>query len=399
MWFYNEPFDDEKMKRVDIGFTVEPTEPDAYITFALNYATPEWPPGQQIPPLPELLEPGQEDQVIQRVILFEGEIPALLEREYTYYIKDYNPEWVSVDVMGQNFLLDGWLEHTCFQSLDLAFVINGEEGEPSIDIDKKVSKDDGITWSDEVDVELDDTVRFKITVENDGDVDLNYIKIIDTLPSCLEYADNADPVEPMISGNKLTWIYTYLNVGQKLEFEFDAKAIETGENINEVSVTTFEEVSDVSTATVNVGEIPVPKIGCEGELRWSDITPNSTVTGTIYVKNVGDLGSKLKWKVCGNPSWGTWNFNPQSGIDLKPSDGLKAIDVTVMVPNQQNQQFSGQITLCNEEDSTDTCTIQVSLATPKNKAIKSPFIQFLEDLLQNHLHLFPLLRQLLALEV
>lgn len=394
MWFYNDPFDDERMKRADISVFVQPLEPGAPsdITFAINWATPAWSElGNQYPPIPPI---ENEELYIERDILFEGPIEGPTELEFTYYIKDYNPEWVSIDIMGQFFILEGTIEHTCFQSLDLAFVITGDdEGEPSIDIDKKVSKDGGITWSDEVDVELDDTVRFKITVENDGDVDLNYVKITDTLPSCLEYADNADPVEPMISGNKLTWIYTFLNVGQKEEIEFDAKAIETGENINEVSVTTYEEASDSGTATVNVGEMPVPKIGCEGELRWSGITPNSTVTDTIYVKNTGDPGSKLKWKICGNPTWGTWDFNPPSGTDLKPSDGLKAINVTVVAPNQQNQQFSGQITLCNEEDSTDTCTIQVSLATPKNKAINTLLLQFLE----HHLRMFPILRQLLGL--
>jgi len=401
IWFYDHPFDPERYKEIDVSFQLFKANPGmpSYVEIAINWATDFWEPGGP-PPLPPL-DPQYEDVVIGRYTLLESE--EFREGFYefpTFYIEEYNPEWVSMDVRGFNYrIVEGIIAHDCLpstsqQSLDLAFVITGEETEePSIDIDKKVSKDGGITWSDEVDVEFDDTVRFKITVENDGDVDLNYIQIVDTLPSCLEYADNAYPVEPIISGNKLTWIFTFLNVGQKKEIEFDAKAIETGENINEVSVTTYEEVSDSSTATVNVGEIPAPKIGCVGELRWSGIKPNSTVTGTIYAENIGDPGSKLKWKVCGNPPWGTWNFNPPSGTDLKPSDGLKAINVTVMAPNQQNQQFSGQITLCNEEDSTDTCTIQVSLATPKNKAINPLFLRFLEQ----YPHIYQILKYLLGI--
>jgi len=382
MWFYNAPYDDERMKRVDINAVIQSIEPGApsHITFAINWATPEWSElGNQYPPIPPI---ENEERYIERDILYEGPIDDVREFSFTYYIRDYNPEWVSIDIMGQFVLVEGTVEHTCFQTLDLAFVINGEEGNPDIDIDKKVSNDGGITWSDEVNVELDDTVRFKISFENTGDVDLNYVKIVDTLPNCLEYKDNADPVEPIISGNTLTWIYTYLNVGQKKEIEFDAKAIEPGENINEVLVTTLEEISDNDNATVNVGEMPIPDLDCEGEIRWSNIKPTSNVSATIYVKNIGDVGSNLKWRVCNYPtSWGSnWVFNPDHGSNLKPSDGLKAITVSVEAPNQQNQQYTGQIELCNEEDSTDTCTIQVSLATPRNKALNIQLFLFLQRL-------------------
>jgi len=290
------------------------------------------------------------------------------------------------------------LHYPTGMTMDLAFVIAVADN-PDIDIDKKVSNDGGITWSDEVNVEFDDTVRFKITVENTGDVDLNYIKIVDTLPSCLEYADNADPIEPIISGNTLTWIYTYLNVGQIKEIEFDAKAIEPGENINRVTVTTLEEIQASDNATVNVGDIPVPDLDCEGEIRWSSITPGSIVTDTIYVKNVGDPNSNLKWRVCGYPtSWGAnWSFSPDHGDNLKPSDGLKAITVTVDAPSQQNQQFTGQIELCNEEDSTDTCTIQVSLATPRNKTFNLQLFLFLQKLSENFPEFEKIIKQIFGI--
>jgi len=42
-------------------------------------------------------------------------------------------------------------------------------------------------------------------------------------------------------------------------------------------------------------------------------------------------------------------------------------------------------------------TLEVSM--PKNKAINTPFLQFLENLLQSHLHLFPILQQLLRLGI
>ena len=138
-----------------------------------------------------------------------------------------------------------------------------------------------------------------------------------------------------------------------------------------------------------------PDLDCEGTLSWSDVKPGSTATDTFYVKNVGDLFSELDWEKCDEPTWGTWTFNPSSGDDLKPEDGKLTVQVTVVAPNEKNKQFTGQVKICNKEDTSDYCIIQVSLATPKNKPfINSPFLQFLE----NHPYMFPLLRQMLNLQ-
>ena len=402
IWFYNAHFSYDKYKEIYVSFICDPMSPDP-VYFVINWATDYWEPGGP-PPLPrDVPDPQYEDIIIGRWP--SGVQPIPVEpgfNEFWLTIPDYNPEWVSIDFMGTSFtIVDGIIIHQCLppahaESLDLAFVITGESAS-SIDIDKKVSDDDGVTWSNEVDVELEDTVRFKITVENDGEVDLTNIKVVDTLPGCLEYADNADPTEPSISGNKLTWTFPGpLKPGETIEIEFDAKAIEEGENINDVTVTTDEGASDYDTATVNVGAKPIPKIGCGDDLRWTSVKPGSTQTGTITVKNIGDPGSQLKWKICGNPTWGSWSFNPPSGTGLTPAMGPLSITVTVVAPTQQNQQYSGQITLCNEEDITDTCNIPVSLATPKNKPyINTPFLRFLENLMEQHPLLLPMLRCLL----
>jgi hypothetical protein len=135
-------------------------------------------------------------------------------------------------------------------------------------------------------------------------------------------------------------------------------------------------VVDTDTAIVQVGEPVVPDLDCEGSLTWTRVQPGSTQTGTIYVKNVGDPGSNLNWEVCEEPNWGMWTFTPEDGSNLKPADGLKAITVKVVAPSNQDQQFSGEIKLCNKDDSTDDCIIQVSLATPKLK-IFNPIEWFL----------------------
>jgi len=273
-----------------------------------------------------------------------------------------------------------------------------EGGEPSMEVEKKVSKDDGATWEKEVDARICTNVRFRITVHNNGDYDLTNIVIVDTLPYCLEYADNAIPFEPQIQGNKLTWYFSGpLKYCETITIEFDAHVIEDGENINRVTVDAQSDggpVDGSDSAIVNGLEDLVPKIGCGGEISWTRVKPGSTQSGTITVSNIGDPGSQLKWSVCGYPTWGTWSASPPSGTGLTPAMGPLSITVTVVAPSQQNQQYSGQIKLCNDEDPSDTCIIPVSLATPKNRPyINTPLLQFM----QQHQLIYQLLQRLLNL--
>ena len=273
-------------------------------------------------------------------------------------------------------------------------VVNGI-GTPKVEIEKLVSGDGGATWQDEIDAVVCTTLRFRIKVHNDGDYDLTNIKVVDILPPCLEYKDNATPFEPQIQGNKLTWVFPGpLNYCNSIIIEFDVHVISEGENINEATVTADSaggSVTSTDTATVWAGGKPKPDLNCTGQLTWSRVKPGDTITTTIYVSNVGDAGSKLDWSVCGNPGWGTWTFTPSNGTDLTPATSPQSITVTVVAPNEKSKTFTGDVKLCNDEDSTDTCTIQVSLATPKNKRLANPFLLPLERLIER----FPILEQML----
>jgi len=133
-WFYDGIFDPNRDKIVHIEFYAYQPFPDfdSYIEVAVNWSTPDWPPEPQpepVPPLPPLT-PEEEDKYIRReTLLIEAWPPFWPGNVYTldYIIRDYNPEWVSIDVMGYNFSIDnGIIEHSCVQSLDLAFVITGD---------------------------------------------------------------------------------------------------------------------------------------------------------------------------------------------------------------------------------------------------------------------------------
>ena len=274
---------------------------------------------------------------------------------------------------------------------------------PSVNIEKWVwdpEADNGKgDWVDEKSVEFGGEARFKIRIYNDGEATITNLVVNDTLPEGLEYAGNANPISPIIHGNRLTWEYPFLMKWHIKEMEFDVTGIKEGEYINTAEITADRYgngVYDSDSATVNVGAKPKSRIECEGTLSWTDVKPGSELKGTFKVKNAGEANSLLDWEVCSYPgSWGTWTFNPSSGEDLKLEDTSTVVTVTVIAPDEKNAEYSDQIRICNKEDAADFYDIDVSLATSKNKAISfhSLFLEFL----QNHPHLFPLLRFLLNL--
>jgi hypothetical protein len=125
IWFYDHPFEPNGYKLYDIYFEWYPTDPYYWIEVAANWATPDWPPGNP-PPVPPLT-PAEENLYIEREYL-ELYPPGL--QQFGVLIPDYCPEWVSMDFMGQNFIIEGgYTIHECVTddtlSLDLAFVITG----------------------------------------------------------------------------------------------------------------------------------------------------------------------------------------------------------------------------------------------------------------------------------
>jgi len=133
------------------------------------------------------------------------------------------------------------------------------------------------------------------------------------------------------------------------------------------------EVKDVSQ--------PVPHLTCRGGIAWKTISnpqPGGTKTGTFDVGNNGDPGSLLNWQVTSWPSWGTnWAFSPSSGTGLAEGSWT-TVTVTCDAPNQQNQQFSGNITVCNTDDPSNCCQVPVTLETSRNRAVNIPFLRFLQ---------------------
>ena len=133
---------------------------------------------------------------------------------------------------------------------------------------------------------------------------------------------------------------------------------------------------------------------CDDNINWGKVKPGSTVTHNIFITNVGEPFSKLNWEVSEWPDWGMWSFSPNKDY-LYPESGAEIIQVSVVAPDEKNHEFTGEIKIVNKENSEDSCTIPVSLATPKNRATNPLFLQFLENFMQR----FPLLAKLLQLPI
>jgi hypothetical protein len=68
--------------------------------------------------------------------------------------------------------------------------------------------------------------------------------------------------------------------------------------------------------------------------------------------------------------------------------------VRLVVPNEKNAEFQGNITIVNKENSSDYCVISVTLTTPLSLNIENH--GFLAWLLVRFPHAFPLLRYLMG---
>jgi hypothetical protein len=133
-----------------------------------------------------------------------------------------------------------------------------------------------------------------------------------------------------------------------------------------------------------------PELDCSGSLSWTDIDPGATVVGSFDVRNIGDSDSLLNWTVnTSSISWGTWSFNPESGVRLTPEDGSVTVLVSVVAPNESEQTFQGFLRVENINDPTNFDTIPVTLTTPVK--IVPPWMTFLQQFLSYFLHHHPIL--------
>ena len=136
-----------------------------------------------------------------------------------------------------------------------------------IDVSKKVW--DGNNWVDEITTDYGDTVKFNITItyykNTEEGIWADDIVAVDTLPESFLFLLGTANYEPSsIVDNVVTWDLSgdyeiLLEDNESISIEFEAKALNYGENINYVEVTAYEvccgwDLYGDADAKVNVGE-------------------------------------------------------------------------------------------------------------------------------------------------
>ena len=114
-WFYNGPYDPDRKKVISVTLTVKRLDPrvQGSVRLAYNWSTPAWKPGSG-PPLPPLDSAAEEAFIGRHTFLEANFVPIEdWEIENEYEISEYNPEWVSIDVQGDNFVVEGVIIHEC----------------------------------------------------------------------------------------------------------------------------------------------------------------------------------------------------------------------------------------------------------------------------------------------
>jgi len=107
IWFYNDTVDTTRVKIIRMGFWIQRSNQDlsAELFYVVNWSTPDWQ-GTAFP-MPEN-EPFIERSLINgpvNIDPLDPEHPFGQWVELYYLIPDFNPEWVSVDLWGNNITI------------------------------------------------------------------------------------------------------------------------------------------------------------------------------------------------------------------------------------------------------------------------------------------------------
>jgi len=144
------------------------------------------------------------------------------------------------------------------------------DSEKTISIDKKIrgigstEYKDNISASEKVFYE-NDTVEFKVTVENTGDGILKNIKVVDYLPPFLKLIFY--PGTYNSTDNKVEWTIDSLNAGDSQEFLIrakinDSKNVKTLTKETNVAKVCVDEICEKDDATYYIGYgVSIPNTG------------------------------------------------------------------------------------------------------------------------------------------
>jgi hypothetical protein len=212
-----------------------------------------------------------------------------------------------------------------------------------------------------------------------GILEIRYFEY--NLDPCCELSEGWVSILKKESPNNCLFGWTSSKDGNKRFLQF-------WEEINNWVNNGFKDLSLVLTD----GEPAIPDLNSDESLIFTDVSAGKTVNSSFNIANIGDPTSILHWKIKSYPDWGfNWTFKPSI---LTPEMSEVTVEVEVVAPDEENQEFEGEIKIVNIKDPNDFSIISVTMTTQKNKPyINNLFLNFL----QQYQNMFQLLQNLLKL--
>jgi len=116
-WFFNDKPERDLKKVITVDLSIDVLDPTANgtVEVAVNYTSLDWPEALNEPPLPpRVANPDDERRyILRQTIVQRTDIRGSQAISTNFEIEDFCPQWVSIDVRGQNVSIEGRIQHEC----------------------------------------------------------------------------------------------------------------------------------------------------------------------------------------------------------------------------------------------------------------------------------------------
>ena len=122
-WFFNGAINRDAKKIIEVDLTLNVLEPklgsSGYVEVFVHWTKLSWPEDQDGPPLPGGKNADQEmNQIHTRSILDRTQIRQTLTTTASFEIPGYCPQWVAIEIRGENVSVVGRIRHECTSKQD-----------------------------------------------------------------------------------------------------------------------------------------------------------------------------------------------------------------------------------------------------------------------------------------
>lgn len=116
-WFFNDKPDRDlkKVVTVDLSVDVLNSTANGTLEVAVNYTSLDWLATQTEPPLPaRCTNPNDERRyILRQTITPRCDVRGAQAFSTSFEIEDFCPQWVSIDIRGENICVEGRIQHEC----------------------------------------------------------------------------------------------------------------------------------------------------------------------------------------------------------------------------------------------------------------------------------------------